>query len=90
MTYIIDGKAYPVSDFVKDRNGDLVTFADGTPVPIVDFNMLEDVKWQRIALEQRQHNPEDFASRGEDVPAVCEEIRAWLRENDPKWEEVQA
>ena len=88
MTYTVCGKAYPVSDYARDRDGFLVKNTSGSPIPIVDIHMLEDVKWQRIALEQRLRNPEDFASRGEDVPAMCEAIRAWLRENDPEYEEA--
>lgn len=88
MTYTINGKAYPVSGFVRDRGGALLKSPSGDPIPVVDIPMMSDVKWQRRALEERLRYPENYARfLGEDVPAVCDKLRAWLSENDPEWKE---
>lgn len=79
MNYTIGLKEYPIIESLEGP--------DGEHVPVVDVPLMSDVKWQRMALEERLRHPELYALLGDDVPAACERLRAWLRENDPEWKE---
>lgn len=79
MNYTIGLKEYPIIESLEGPNGE--------HVPVVDVPLMNDVKWQRMALEERLRRPELYALLGDDVPAACERLRAWLRENDPEWKE---
>ena len=79
MNYTVGLKEYPIIESLEGPSGE--------HVPVVDVPLMSDIKWQRMALEERLRHPELYALLGEDVPATVQQLRAWLRENDPEWKE---
>lgn len=60
----------------------------GKKVPLLDMPMMSDIKWQRMALENRLRSPEPYEKYlNEDVPAVIRKLEAWLAKNDPEYTE---
>ena len=78
-TYEIGGKAYPVSGYTETKSG--------RKVPVLNVKWMSDIKWQRMALEDRIKRPQIYARiGGEDVPKVIAHLEAGLSENDSEYE----
>lgn len=75
--YEINGKAYPVIDYVTD----IVNGMKYKHIPRVDMPIMSDYRWQMDALKSRLEHPEHYESF-EDVPRAIERLRRWLRENE--------
>lgn len=78
-TYTIGGKEYPVVGHVNVVDKGNVT---GT-LPIVDFPMMSDYRWQLGCLKSRLEHPECYAD-SENVEEVIAKLRQWLADNKAK------
>ena len=74
--YSIDGKSYPVTEFIN---------YEGTELPLVDIPAMSDYRWQELALKSRLENPELYRLT-EDVEAAIAYLRQWLKDNRDKAE----
>lgn len=73
----IFGIEYPVVDEIE---------VNEKMVPIVDIRMMSDIKWKRMALEDRLKNREVYEKYcDDDVDAEISRLERWLEENDPEY-----
>jgi len=75
------GKNYDIIGYVStDERYKGKRVDKNTPgaVPLLDIKMMSDFKWQYLSLMSRIESPEDYVSRGEDVPAIIEKLKQWL------------
>lgn len=82
--YTINGKDFDIIGYVSTDvryKGKRVDKNTPGAVPLVDIKMMSDFKWQYLSLMSRIESPEGYESRGEDVPAVIEKLKQWLREH---------
>lgn len=78
-TYEIGGRKYPAKHMITSP-------AAGKKVPMLEVELMSDIKWQRKSLEDRLLRPEIYEKYvGEDVPAVIRKLEKWLYENDPEY-----
>ncbi len=75
ITYNIGGEEYPV-----------ISFIEGTLIPLVDIPMVSDYKWQYDCLIDRIKNRETYEASGEDVELSIEYLKDWLIRNVEKAE----
>lgn len=59
-------------------------------MPLLDMPWISEIKWNRIALKSRLHNPKIYENLGKDVSAVIRRLEAWLAKNDPEYTEWRA
>ncbi len=82
--YTINGKEFDIIGYVSpnacDKGARVEKDYPGA-VPLLNIKMMSDFKWQYLSLMSRIEGPEGYESRGEDVPAVIEKIKQWLREH---------
>lgn len=72
-TMEVGGKEYTVIGYEKDTQG--------KSVPLLDFPMMSDYKWQLGCLNDRLENPQKYIDKGEDVEATIKRLRQWLAEH---------
>lgn len=78
-TYKIGEKEYPVVGHARivDKGNVIGT------VPIVDFPMMSDYKWQLNCLKGRLEHPECYADL-ENAEEIIAKLRRWLEDNKEK------
>lgn len=55
-------------------------------IPVAEITLMSDIKWQRLALEGRLRNHDDYAKYcDDDVDAAIERLERWLEEHDPEY-----
>lgn len=84
-TVELGGKFFNAEGYIRTENGEVVKTIEGTEgaVPLVNFPMMSDYKWQLSCLESRLAHPEWYAER-EDVNAVIASLRKWLEDHKPE------
>lgn len=82
--YTINGKDFNIIGYVSTDaryKGKRVDKNTPGAVPLLDIKMMSDFKWQYLSLMSRIENPEHYKDIDEDVSAVIEKIKQWLREH---------
>ncbi len=82
--YTISGKDFNIICYVSTDTrykGKEVDKTTPGAVPLVDIKMMSDFKWQYGCLISRIENPEGYKSIEENVSAVIEKLKQWLREH---------
>lgn len=82
--YTINGKDFYIIGYISTDaryKGKEVDKTTPGAVPLVDIKMMSDFKWQYGCLMSRIENPEGYKSIGENVSAVIEKLKKWIREH---------
>lgn len=82
--YTINGKDFYIIGYVSTDaryKGKRVDKNTPGAVPLLDIKMMSDFKWQYLSLMSRIENPEHYKDIDEDVSAVIERIKQWIREH---------
>lgn len=56
---------------------------NGQEIPLIDFPIMDDYKWQLDCLNDRLEHPEKYEGT-EDVKATIEMLRNWLADHGVK------
>lgn len=60
-------------------------------IPVSEITLMSNIKWQRLALEGRLKNREDYAKYCDnDVDAAIARLERWLEDHDSEYRQWRA